>query len=56
MSVPLLQCFKRFDVRDLIAQGDEPLPQILDRVHRLGRGQGLVIIAPFLPSPLVERL
>jgi uncharacterized protein (DUF2249 family) len=48
--------FKRFDVRKLLAQGAEPYPQIWDRVNALGPGEGLALIAPFLPSPLIEKL
>lgn len=48
--------FKRFDVRSLIQSGVEPFPEILDRVTRLKTGEGLVVIAPFLPSPLIEKL
>jgi uncharacterized protein (DUF2249 family) len=53
--IPLNQ-FKRFDVRDLIRQGIEPFPEILQRVSRLKADEGLIVIAPFLPSPLIERL
>ena len=52
--IPLNQ-FKRFDVRDLIRQGIEPFPEILQRVSRLKADEGLIVIAPFLPSPLIER-
>ena len=48
--------FKRFDVRALLAQGIEPFPQIHQRVNALKPGEGLIVVAPFLPSPLVERL
>ena len=48
--------FKRFDVRKLIAQGTEPFPEIRKRVDALKPGEGLAIIAPFLPSPLIEKL
>ena len=50
------QQFKRFDVRNLIRNGIEPFPEILERVSRLKSGEGLIIIAPFLPSPLIEKL
>jgi hypothetical protein len=53
--IPLNQ-FKRFDVRDLIRRGIEPFPEILQRVSRLKADEGLIVIAPFLPSPLIERL
>ena len=48
--------FKRFDVRKLLAEGIEPFPHIRKRVDALKPGEGLAIIAPFLPSPLIEKL
>lgn len=53
--LPLNQ-FKRFDVRDLIRRGGEPFPEIRKRVDALKPDEGLVVVAPFLPSPLVEKL
>ena len=54
--MPPLSHFRRFDARDLIRKGVEPLPEIKRRVDALASGQGLLIIAPFLPSPLIEKL
>lgn len=54
--MPEAKQFKRFDVRELIAQGIEPFPEIHRRVSQLKINTGLIVIAPFLPSPLVERL
>jgi len=48
--------FKRFDVRSLIQSGVEPFPEILERVTKLKASEGLLVIAPFLPSPLIEKL
>jgi uncharacterized protein (DUF2249 family) len=48
--------FKRFDVRPLLKRGVEPFPEIRKRVDALKPDEGLVVIAPFLPSPLIERL
>jgi uncharacterized protein (DUF2249 family) len=48
--------FKRFDVRELLSRGVEPLPEIVKKVNELKADEGLIIIAPFLPSPLVEKL
>lgn len=56
MNMPSAKAFKRFDVRALIAGGQEPLPEILKRVGALKPNEGLVVVAPFLPSPLVEKL
>ena len=54
--MPPINKFKRFDVRNLLARGVEPLPEIRKRVNALKPDQGLIVMAPFLPSPLVERL
>jgi uncharacterized protein (DUF2249 family) len=54
--MPSISQFKRFDVRDLIRRGVEPFPEILQRVSRLKAAEGLIIVAPFLPSPLIEKL
>lgn len=56
MTMPPLTRFKRLDVRPLLARGEEPFPTILARVQKLPAGEGLLVIAPFLPSPLIERL
>jgi uncharacterized protein (DUF2249 family) len=55
MMPPLAQ-FKRFDVRAMLARGVEPFPEIRQRVDALAAGEGLLVVAPFLPSPLVEKL
>lgn len=54
--MPPLSQFKRFDVRELIRRGGEPFPEIFQRVNALKLAEGLIVVAPFLPSPLVERL
>jgi hypothetical protein len=48
--------FKSLDVRPLIAQGIEPLPKIRAAIDALEPNEGLSVIAPFLPSPLIEKL
>lgn len=48
--------FKRLDVRNLLAQGIEPFETIRKRVDALKPGEGLALVAPFLPSPLIEKL
>ncbi|HEV2328296.1 MAG TPA: DUF2249 domain-containing protein [Verrucomicrobiae bacterium] len=48
--------FKRFDVRELLSRGIEPFPEIRKKVDELKPDEGLIVIAPFLPSPLVEKL
>ena len=53
MSAPI---FKTLDVRPILARGQEPFPVIRSRVDSLEAGQGLTVVAPFLPAPLIELL
>jgi len=48
--------FKTFDVRPLLARGEEPFGLIRARIDALPPGQGVTIIAPFMPAPLIELL
>jgi hypothetical protein len=48
--------FKTIDVRSIIAGGAEPFPKIAAALQSLQGNDGLSVIAPFLPSPLIERL
>lgn len=34
----------------------EPFPEIFTKAQALKADEGLLVVAPFLPSPLVERL
>jgi hypothetical protein len=54
--MPPLNRFKRCDVREMIRDGIEPFPFIRERVNTLEPDAGLIIVAPFLPSPLIEKL
>jgi uncharacterized protein (DUF2249 family) len=53
MSVPK---FKLLDVRPILARGDDPFSKIRAMVDALRPGEGLSVLAPFLPSPLIEKL
>lgn len=48
--------FKTLDVRPILARGVEPFSEIRATVEALQPGEGLSVIAPFLPSPLIEKL
>ena len=54
--MPTMNKFKRFDVRSMLSRGVEPLPEICKRLDVIKPDEGLIVIAPFLPSPLVEKL
>ena len=56
MNMPPMNKFKRFDVREILSQGVEPFPEIRKRVDALKPDEGLIVVAPFLPSPLIEKL
>jgi hypothetical protein len=48
--------FKRLDVRPILAKGVEPFSRIRQTIDALGPDEGLSVTAPFLPSPLIEKL
>lgn len=48
--------FKILDVRSILAEGGEPLGRIQSALKALRPTEGLSVIAPFLPSPLIEKL
>lgn len=48
--------FQKLDVRPLLRKGKEPFPVIKAKVEALGEEEGLELIAPFLPAPLIEML
>lgn len=45
-----------FDVRPLVARGEEPLPSILHAIRKLPAGGQLILLAPFEPVPLLDLL
>ena len=47
---------RTLDVRALMAQGEEPFARIMQTVASLAPGEEFVLITPFLPSPLIEKL
>lgn len=47
---------RTLDVRPILARGDEPFQLILETVASLGPTEDLLVISPFLPSPLIEKL
>jgi hypothetical protein len=54
--MPPLSRFKRFNVGPVIDRGEDPRPAIMERIQNLAFDEGLLINAPFLPSPLIEML
>jgi len=48
--------FKVLDVRPILARGEDPYGKIRAATGSLAPAQGLTVIAPFLPAPLIEVL
>lgn len=48
--------FKTLDVRSILARGADPFSKIRATIDELHPGEGLSVVAPFLPSPLIEKL
>ncbi len=44
------------DIRPMLARGEEPFSLIRARVDALAPSEGVTIVAPFLPAPLIELL
>jgi uncharacterized protein (DUF2249 family) len=44
------------DVRPMMARGEEPFAKIMATIAALAPNEGLVLVTPFLPSPLIEKL
>ena len=48
--------FKTLDVRPILTTGAEPFSKIRECIDALNKNEGLSVMAPFLPSPLIEKL
>jgi hypothetical protein len=47
---------RTLDVRPLIAAGGNPFEPITAALGALGADESLLLLTPFLPSPLIERV
>ena len=47
---------RTLDVRPLMARGEEPFSKIMTTVASLEVTEDLILLTPFLPSPLIEKL
>jgi hypothetical protein len=47
---------RTLDVRALIARGEEPFPHVMALVRSTPPGEEFVLITPFIPAPLIEKL
>jgi hypothetical protein len=44
------------DVRPLLARGEEPFTKIMAAVAALAPRDELIVVTPFVPAPLIEKL
>jgi len=44
-----------FDVREMLAQGEHPISQVMADLNDLQSGKIYKVIAPFLPAPMIDK-
>jgi uncharacterized protein (DUF2249 family) len=44
------------DARTMIQAGEHPLPQVMSGIQQLAPGKIFLLIAPFTPSPLIDKV
>ena len=44
------------DLRSIIAAGEAPFAKVMQAVGAVREGETLLLVTPFLPSPLIEKL
>ncbi len=47
---------RSLDVRPMMARGEEPFVKIMATVAALGEKEEFLLVTPFVPSPLIEKL
>jgi uncharacterized protein (DUF2249 family) len=47
---------RTLDVRSLIRRGEEPFTKIMAAIAALAPQEDLLLVTPFLPAPLIEKL
>jgi uncharacterized protein (DUF2249 family) len=47
---------RTLDVRALIGRGEEPFTKIMAAIKALAPHEDLLLVTPFLPAPLIEKL
>ncbi|MDZ7738111.1 MAG: DUF1858 domain-containing protein [Bacteroidales bacterium] len=43
------------DIRDMLHKGEQPVHEVLSSIKRLGDKEKLMVIAPFIPAPLIDK-
>jgi hypothetical protein len=56
MKHPEARKTRTLDVRPMMARGEEPFVKIITTVASLGPSEDFLLLSPFLPAPLIEKL
>jgi hypothetical protein len=46
---------KEFDIREMLAAGEQPVNQVISDLTHLNKGKIYRLISPFLPAPLIDK-
>lgn len=46
---------KEFDIREMLAAGEQPVNQVISDLNHLTSGKIYKLISPFLPAPLIDK-
>lgn len=47
---------EKLDAREMLAAGGHPLDQVLAGIQQLGPGKIFLLISPFTPEPMIEKV
>jgi len=51
-----MEVVSKRDLRPVVEAGEHPLPQVMDAVRELRPGQALLLVTPFVPAPMIDRI
>ena len=46
---------KEFDIREMLAAGEQPVNQVISDLTHLNKGKIYKLTSPFLPAPLIDK-
>ncbi|HNR68740.1 MAG TPA: DUF1858 domain-containing protein [bacterium] len=46
---------KELDIREMLNAGEQPVNQVMAELNRLAAGDLFLVIAPFIPAPLIDK-
>jgi hypothetical protein len=54
--VEAVEIVAKRDLRPAIEAGEHPLPLVMTAVRDLQPGQALLLVTPFVPAPMIDRI